>query len=360
MKILQIINSLHFGGAEKLLVESIPLYKEKGLIMDILLLNGERTPFYDELKNKNVNIIHLNSNRSLYSPLHINALRKYLKRYDIVHVHLFPALYWVALANIFKTKKPKLVLTEHNTENRRRKITIFKYLDKFIYSKFSRIIAISDGVASNLKTHLSNSKTSISVINNGINLEAIKKATPYKNSDLGIPEESKVVIQVSSFTSQKDQKTLIKAMSSISKNVHLLLIGDGPLKNENEALVKKLQLEQRVHFLGHRSDVPKLVNTADISVLSSHYEGFGLAIVEGMAAGNASIGSNVPGLSEIIGQDGVLFEPGHDRELQDIIEKLISDKDYYKQISEKCLKKSNQYDINQMVEKYINVYNEIT
>jgi len=134
------------------------------------------------------------------------------------------------------------------------------------------------------------------------------------------------------------------------------LVGDGPLKSNNMTLVENLMLQKRVHFLGHRSDVPELVNTADISVLSSNFEGFGLAIVEGMAAGNASIGSDVSGLSEIIKDSGLLFKVGDAIALQSVLEKLISDNEYYKVISEKCRKKSENYDIKTMVEEYINVY----
>ncbi len=359
MRVLQIINSLNFGGAEKLLVESVPIYKKKGVEIDILVLNKDKTYFTEVLENEHgVKIIKLGKAKNMYSPINIFKIRKYLKNYDVIHVHLFPSIYWVAIASIFTNKKRKIIVTEHNTENRRRNILIFKYLDRLIYSKFSKIGAISEGVQTNLQKHLGKKFNNIVQINNGINLESIKKAKPYNKSKFGLNQNHKVIIQVSSFTPQKDQETLIKAVALLPNDVHLFLVGDGPLKNKNIEMTRMLKISERVHFLGHRSDVPRLLKTADVSVLSSHYEGFGLVIVEGMAAGNACLGSDVPGLAEIIGKDGIIFPPGDHKELKKILLNLLNDSEFYNEISQKCLIKAETFDINLMVQKYLNLYLE--
>ena len=357
MKVLQVINSLNFGGAEKLLVESIPIYIKHGVNVDILILNEDKTHFTKVLENEHkVKIIKMGAAKNIYNPLNVFKIRKYLKNYDVIHVHLFPAIYWVALASIFLRKKIKLIATEHNTENRRRNILIFKYLDRFIYSKFSIIGAISEGVKTNLSQHLGNKFKNIIQINNGINLKTIKKAQPYNKSEFGLSQDDIIIVQVSSFTPQKDQETLIKATNSLPKNIHLFLVGDGPLKNNAIEIANSLEMNKRVHFLGHRSDVPRLLKTASISVLSSHYEGFGLVIVEGMAAGNACLGSDVPGLAEIIGNDGLLFSPGDHEELNKLLLELTSNLEFYNKISEKCFIRSEAFDIKIMVQKYLDLY----
>jgi glycosyltransferase involved in cell wall biosynthesis len=359
MKLLHVINSLNFGGAEKLLVDSLPLYKKEGLEATVLVLNSSSTPFLDNLLKNEVKVILLNKPKNIYNPWFILKLAPIMKRFDVVHVHLFPALYWVSLASLFLSNKPKLVLTEHNTENRRRKFVLFKYLDKLIYKRFIKIIAISEGTKTSLKNHLGKSFNNIIRVNNGIDLDIIKNAISYNKQDLGFPLNSKIIIQVSSFTAQKDQKTLIKTIAQLPNIVHLLLVGDGPLKTDCEALSKSLNIENRVHFLGYRSDVPRLIKTADICVLSSHYEGFGLAIVEGMAAKKPCLGSDVPGLSEIIKNSGILFTAGDIEKIKNIISKLIKDKDYYVKICERCFNKSRGYDIRTMVKNYISIYNSL-
>lgn len=360
MKVLHIINSLNYGGAEKLLLDTIPLYISKGIETHVLLLDNQKTSFYKDLEQKHNVTIHTHTKKhSIYNPLHILRIRTYIKGYDIVHVHLFPSLYWTALATLFLKYKTKLLVTEHNTENRRRNSLLFTILDRYIYKRYDKIIAISDGVKDNLQKHLGNTYKNIEVIHNGIKTKEFKEAKPYSKNALGIPEKATIIIQVASFTAQKDQDTLLKAIALLPEHVHLLLVGDGPLKEEKTTTTSILKMNHRVHFLGHRTDIPELLKTADISVLSSNYEGFGLAIVEGMAAGNPSLGSDVSGLSQIIGNKEMTFQKGNHIQLKDRIKKLLDDKNYYTQIQEKNYKRALEYDISNMIQNYTKVYTSL-
>ncbi len=359
MKVLHIINSLNYGGAEKLLLDTIPLYNSKGIETHIFLLDSQKTSFYNELEQHKVKIHTHPKKHSIYNPIHILRIRTFIKEYDIVHVHLFPSLYWTSLATLFLKYKTKLVITEHNTENRRRNSLLFTCIDRYIYKKYDTIIAISDGVKNNLQKHLGNAYKNIVVIYNGIKTKDFKEAKPYSKNALGIPEKATVVIQVSSFTAQKDQDTLLKAIALLPENVHLLLVGDGPLKEEKITTATLLKINHRVHFLGHRTDIPELLKTADISVLSSNYEGFGLAIVEGMAAGNPSLGSDVSGLSQIIGNKEMIFQKGSHIQLKNRLKKLLDNKKYYTQIQEKNYERALVYDISIMVQNYIKVYTSL-
>lgn len=360
MKILHVINSLHFGGAEKLLLDTIPEFKKKGLDVDVMVLYNEKTFFYKELEDKyHIKVLAPTKLKSLYSLSHLFWIRKHLKSYDIVHVHLFPSLYWVRVATLFLNNRPKLVLTEHNTENRRRSSFLLKIIDLFIYKKYDAIVAISQGVKDSLITYLGSQNTRVKLIHNGVPIESFKTAQGYAKSALTIEENTHLIIQVSNFTEQKDQNTLIRAMSLLPDNVHLLLVGYGVLIEEKKELTKALNIDSRVHFLGYRTDVAQLLKTADICVLSSHYEGFGLAIVEGMAAGLPCIGSNVDGLSQVIGDAGILFELENHMALQREIDKLITNKTYYDEMSQKSLKRAKVFDIFLMIESYIHLYSEL-
>src|SRR5690554_5088814 len=136
MRVLQIINSLNTGGAEKLLLDSLPLYEKKNVRVDILILQKKQTPFLEQLQTNFKGNIFFSTVKSLYNPRQIRIVRKYIKNYDIVHAHLFPSMYWVALAKNFSKRFPILIFTEHNTENRRINNPVFRILDKFIYSKY--------------------------------------------------------------------------------------------------------------------------------------------------------------------------------------------------------------------------------
>ena len=100
MKIVHIINNFASGGAEKLLLDTIPLYREKGIEVDLLLLNGKPSPFMNALKEKGCCSIYSLGLNSEYNPIQVFKLVPFLKKYDIAHVHLFPSQYWAVLAKL--------------------------------------------------------------------------------------------------------------------------------------------------------------------------------------------------------------------------------------------------------------------
>ena len=139
MKILQVINTLDTGGAEKLLLETIPLFNGKDILMDVLIFEKKQGVCLNKLDELNCCTIHSLNSNSLYNPFNVFKIIKHLNKYDLVHVHLFPAQYWVILAKIISFSKVKLVFTEHSTFNRRRQIPFFRMLDKFIYKQYDKI-----------------------------------------------------------------------------------------------------------------------------------------------------------------------------------------------------------------------------
>lgn len=118
-------------------------------------------------------------------------------------------------------------------------------------------------------------------------------------------------------------------------------------------------LEDRVHFLGIRDDVERILKTSDIIVLSSNWEGFGLAAVEGMAAGKPVIASNVPGLANVVSDAGLLFTKGKDSDLANKINILIENNDLYHKLSLAAEKRAELFSLDKMVDKYIELYNKI-
>lgn len=91
---------------------------------------------------------------SVYNPLLVFKIIPYLKKYDLIHAHLFPVLYWVVLAKWISFSKKKIVYTEHNTNNKRREIKLFQKIDRIIYSGLHQIITISLEVDNKLKPGL--------------------------------------------------------------------------------------------------------------------------------------------------------------------------------------------------------------
>lgn len=361
MRILQIDNSLGMGGAEKLLLDTVPLYRKAGIEMDVLLLWDNDLPFANELRKLNccnVFVLKKSENaKDVYNPLFIFKMKKYLKNYDIVHLHVFPSQYYAVFANLLNGSKTKLILTEHSTTNGRISNKIFKPVEKFIYSKYNKIICITEEINVLYQNYLGLSDQLIT-INNGVDTNKISAATPYTKSDLGYIEEDRLLIMVARFNKLKDQDTCIRSLLNLPENYKLVLVGDGERRTDLEKLVSTLHLSERVNFLGIRSDVYSLYKMSDVAVLSSNWEGFGLAAVEAMACGIPIIASNVQGLAQVVAGAGILFETGNPSQLAEIILSL-EDSQGYKNTAEKCLERSKEYDIMKMVHKHIELYHAV-
>jgi len=256
LRVLHIINNLGSGGAEKLLEESLPLMNNiEGVRVDVLLLTDKNNVFDQKLKEEGVkvDVIPL---RRIYSLFNILYIKKYIVEgnYDIVHAHLFPTQYWVAIASmLIKNKKIKFVTTEHSTNNRRMNKFYFKPIEKFVYSRYDCVISVNDKVQENIISWICPNKIEkkkYKVIRNGVNVEKFRNAIPYKKDAINnkFTDETKLVCMVGRFSEQKDQSALIRAMKKLPSDIHLLLIGEGPLKEKNESLAREIGVEDRVHF----------------------------------------------------------------------------------------------------------------
>lgn len=350
MRILHVITSLRTGGAEKLMVDLLPRIKAKGHEVDLCVFDGVRTPFYEEIERRNVKVIPLG--HSVYSLFNIGKLIPLMRGYDIVHTHNTACQYYVAIANLFV--RTRIFTTEHNTTNRRRN-WVWKLLDRWMYRQYEKIVCISELTQENLMQHIGKFFfEKCTIIYNGINLErfSVKREQKYECGN------HKVVVMVSAFREQKDQKTLIQAMQWLPDNYTLRLVGGGEerLISECEDLAKELKVKHRIDFMGVRTDVPELLQQADVVVLSSHYEGMSLSSLEGMASGRPFIASDVEGLRDIVGGYGVQFPHEDDKTLAYEIRRICEDESYANNVAEKCQQRAKMFDIESMTRGYLDLY----
>ncbi|MFT5251328.1 MAG: glycosyltransferase involved in cell wall biosynthesis [Flavobacteriales bacterium] len=358
MKIVHFINSLESGGAEKLLLETLPLYNKMGVQVDIIVLNGVDCPFMRSLKAAECCSVYSLGAHSAYNPINVLKIIPFLKKYDIAHVHLFPSQYWVVLAKLFSSSKIKLIVTEHSSLNPRKESYFLRGIDRFFYRFYDNVVCISNEVLNIFKDYVHLQKSKFVLIENGINLNIIQEAKPYSRCEISseLNDRDVLLIHIARFSKHKDQKTVIEALKHLPSHVKLLLLGEGIFRKSCEILVQKLELNDRVLFMGVRMDVPQLLKTADISILSSNWEGFGLVAVESMASGKPFVASNVPGMADVVKGGGILFEKGNIKELVFHIEKLMGNQSYFNEIANAGKTRSIQYDIQFMVEKHIQLY----
>lgn len=351
MKILHVITSLETGGAEHLMVDLLPRLRDLGNNVEIAVFYSEETSFYKELKRSGIKIHGFSKTKEVYNYKHIFRLKRLMKKFDVVHTHNTACQIFAAIG---KSKAIKLVTTEHSTSNRRRNYKFFRYIDRWMYSRYDKIICIAKPSEESLRNYIGNNYP-IMTIHNGID---VKRFADAEKIDMGLSDK-KIITMVAGFRYEKDQPTVIRAMSHLPEDYHLLLVGDGERRPEFESLVNELGLQNRVHLLGLRNDVSKILKSSDVIVMSSHREGLSLSNVEGMASGNPFVASDVEGLREVTKGYGVLFPHGDYKTLADIIQNLNTDDVFRSEIISKCKMRAVQYDVNTMVQRYNNMYKEL-
>jgi len=180
-----------------------------------------------------------------------------------------------------------------------------------------------------------------------------------------VDRDKTILINVARLSREKNHALLVRAFSKAVQscpNLELWLVGDGELRRDIEELVKQLGLEEKVKFFGVRSDVPELLSQADIFVLSSDYEGFGLVVAEAMAAGLPVIATAIGGIPEILegGRAGILVPPKDVDALAKAIVELARDEKKRAELSDYGRKLvAERFDIRRTVREYEKLYLEL-
>lgn len=363
MKILQVITSLQIGGAERLVTQMAIAMTEMGHTVDVCAFNGEETIFTKELHEKGIKVIGFGT--SVYNPLYVLKLAKLMRNYDIVHTHNSSPQLFVAIASMIA--RTGLCTTEHNTSNRKRNWKWYAPIESWMYGRYDHAVCISKIAEDKLREYLggkwecpgSDIYDKVSTINNGVDVNAIYRA----EADRELTElkgDRKAIVMIAGFRQQKDQDTVVRAMSLLDKEqFEVWFAGIGVRENEVRKLAEETGVKDRIRFLGLRSDVPNVLKAADIVVMSSHWEGLSLSNVEGMSAGKPFVASDVNGLREVTKGYGLMFPHGDSNALADIIIKLATDKNYATNITKRCMEQALKYDIRNMVEQYETVYRKI-
>ena len=290
--IINVISAPEGGGAELLVKELHKLHLKKSISSKNIYLSGKPYQLGEHEK-----IIGSNPR----SPLNIIYIRRqfklFIKKTDeqlTVHAHLTWSFLYVALATI-GLKRLKLVYTEHNTSNKRRKIPLFRFLERLIYRRYSKIICISEGVHESLAKWVGpRLLCRLVTIPNGSRIYQVSARSP-------LEDRTPRLVSVGSLTFKKNFVTAIRAIAQIRDEIDSYeIIGEGPERKLLEHLVRQEKLGNKVKFLGWSDYIERHLRTADIQLIPSLWEGFGLVAVEGMSTGLPVVASDVAGLREVL------------------------------------------------------------
>lgn len=269
-----------------------------------------------DLKNMNVDFYHIPIPRKTTD---INNLKKsyYVtkdlinkEKYDLIHCHspIGGIICRIANKNSNCYNTSRMIYTAHGFHffrgNNPLKNFVFRNIEKYGAKYTDTLITINKEdyeAAKNFK--LKKNGTVEYVPGVGVDIDKINSIKADRNkliNELGISKNSILLISVGELNDNKNHKVIIESLPQLSNNLHYLICGLGPLKNQYIQLAKELGVSERLHLLGYRTDVIEVLKSCDIFIFPSKREGLSVALMEAMACGLPCIVSNIRGNIDLI------------------------------------------------------------
>lgn len=324
LRILMAITSLGVGGAERLVTSLSDEYVAGEHDVIIVRLHGAADL---QPSDPRVHLENLNMRRT---PLGVLAamlrLRRLVRTFrpDVVNSHLVHANLLTRLLRLV-TPIPRLVSSAHNTnEEGRARMLAYRLTDRLadISTNVSREAVEAFEQQGALKPGR------MLAIHNGLDTESFafdESERMRVRAELGLDKTAPLLLAVGRLWEQKDYPNLLRAFAALQAGAspQLVIVGDGPLRDELEVLADSLGVKDRVRFLGVRHDVPALISACDLFVLSSAWEGFGLVVAEAMACQRPVVATDCGGVREVVGNAGFLVPPKDSAALAEAMERAL-------------------------------------
>ena len=332
IRVLQLITSLDRGGAENHLLALLTHADHAAFEIETAVLcgEGELVPVFRQAGLP----VHLLRATSRLDVGALTRLIRLLRRgqFDILHSHLFRADIYAGLAVArMGERRPLLVSTRHNDD--RFFLNPFVGLVHYMVSaQQDLIIAISDHIARFTVARGVRHPARVRRVYHGIEpplTRALERDGQRIRSELGIAPDAFLVGNVGRLALQKGQRHLIAAMPLLIERIpraHAVIAGSGDLEDYLRDLADEVGVAEQVHVLGPRKDVPALMHAIDVFAMPSIWEGFGLVLLEAMAAGRPVVASRVATIPEVVadGETGILVPAGDPLALADALASLAN------------------------------------
>lgn len=359
-KVVHILNEICFSGAETMLKDAGPLFCNYGFKFYALSTGSYVGDYAAILEKSGFEIRHIPFKKS---PIFFMKLFFFLKKekIDVVHIHTERAFFWYVLtAKISGIRR--IVRTVHNVftykgfilRNTRR-------FQRFFSNKILRVKFLSIGNSVE-EVERRNFKNKTIVVRNWVNQNEFY---PQINSDekrslrlkFGLNPDAFILISVGACTPTKNHSDVIKALSFIYDKSFLerlvyLHVGDGDLCDKEQDLAENLGFENNIMFYGKTDQVRHLLVASDVFVMTSHYEGLPIALLEAMSCELPAVAYDVPGIKDLVvnGVNGLLIKPNPKN-----LAEAITDIAQTKEIRELYGSRARQF-----AEKNYNMRNSVT
>lgn len=356
MKILHFISSPAAGGAETYVRDLSILMRQKGHDVHVVFLQtaGEsgrdlefEREFLASLESVSITYSFIGKEARRKPWLGIFRLRKAVRSFgaEVVHCHLYYALVFA-----FSVFKVPVLYTHHN---------IKLGVPKPFYHLFDRKVKSYIAICSACKRLLSGRNRTVVQINNAVSRErVIATKLEGRNPGAGV-----TCVFVGSLCAQKNLSLMLKAFSEVAeRNVRLLIVGEGPDGSELKQLSASLGIDQKVEFLGNRSNVNEILAKSDVFLMSSAWEGLPIALIEATLTGLPVIVTDVGGCAEVVHTcaNGFVVDSLEVEDYAMALRKMVSDAELRASFSGNALAFSGAFEIGQAVEKHLGLYRDVS
>ena len=361
IRVLHVVTDFRSGGAERVAASLLRNSDPEQFDVAAITLRG---PFGSALERTlaadGIPVWYMGKDKGFDTSV-VAQVTRAMRRFrpQVVHTHTYALRY--AFPYMLFRRIPAMVHTVHNLAER--EIEWYgRWVNRLAFRRGVVPVAIASEVADSIRRVYG--IDDFPLIPNGIPVDKFRGPSMDRESwrkKEGFAPTDVLYVCVAGLRPQKNHPLLLEAFHrgpASDPRAHLLSAGAGTLKSRLETQIGALGLQEKVHLLGHRSDVPDVLNAADVFVLSSDYEGNPLAVLEAMTAGKAMISTAVGGVPELVeGGCGLLVPPRDAQALSRAMSHLLENPDARKSMGEMAARRAvERFDVRAMTEAYEDLY----
>jgi glycosyltransferase involved in cell wall biosynthesis len=365
IRVVHVVSDFRGGGAERVATNLLRTSDPEHFDMRAISLRGPigSKDLEETLAQYGIPVWYMGKKRGFDSSVVARVSRTMEHfRPHVVHTHTYALRY--ALPYMLYRRVPAMVHTVHNLAER--EIEWYgRWVHRLAFRQGVLPVAIAREVADSIRRVYGIDE--FPLIPNGIPVDTFRSPSidreRWRNKEGFMPTEI-LFVCVAWLRPQKNPVLLLESFRrgpASDPRAHLLFVGGGSLRSELERRIGASGLQERVHLLGRRADVPEILNAADVFVLSSDYEGNPLSVMEAMAAGKPMICTAVGGVPELVEDGcGLLVPPQDAQALSKAMSYMLENPNARKSMGEKSARRAiERFDLRAMTEAYEDLYKEL-